>query len=204
MSKPTMAEFRLVIEKNGIDPAQLSKPIKGYIRDYNDVESGIDELEILREQNGGLNEDDQRELDEFIEALAEKDKDLVKRINSYIANAEQNKERGQRLAEGKAKAKQKKEEEAANIAKGLNADGSAKTGTPPGPAAPGTKPTPPPVPPVNTIPNGPPVKKAETDMPYTEAEEVPEEKKGGFWGWLAAAVIVGIGIAVGVKLKGKN
>lgn len=202
MSKQTMAEFRLVIEKNGIDPAALSKPIKGYISDYVAVESGIADLQALKEQNEGkLEEDDQRELDEFISALAEKDKDLVKRINNYIANAEVNKERGIRLSEGKKKKEEKRKQEAENIANGLNADGSAKTEKPAGPPAPGT---PPAVPPVNTVPPAPPVKKVEQEVPFTETEEVPEEKKGNGWGWLAALGIAALAVFVGVKLKGKN
>lgn len=197
MSKQTQAAFRLVIEKNNIDENLLSKPIKGYIRDYMDVQSGIDELEKLKEKSGGeLSEDDQRELDEFIEALEDKDKDLVKRINHWIANAEVNKQRGAKLAEGKKKAQEQR-----NIAAGLNADGSKKTDdTPPAPPPtpnpqPDAKPNTPPA------PNPLPEKKVE-EIPIIEPEEVPEEKESkGFWGWIAAAVIIGVGVLVGVKMK---
>jgi succinate dehydrogenase flavin-adding protein (antitoxin of CptAB toxin-antitoxin module) len=194
MSKQqTQAAFRLVIEKNNIDENLLSKPIKGYIRDYMDVQGGIDQLESLKEKSGGeLSEDDQRELDEFIEALEEKDKDLVKRINHWIANAEVNKQRGAKLAEGKKKAQEQR-----NIAAGLNADGSKKTDdTPPTP-----NPQPDPKPNTPPAPNPLPEKKVE-EIPIIEPEEVPEEKESkGFWGWIAAAVIIGVGVLVGVKMK---
>ena len=200
MSKQT-ADFRLVIEKNGIDQSKLSKTIKGYISDYVSIETGIQDLQDAKEKNdGNLSEEDERELQDFTEALEEKDKDLVKRINSWIANAAVNAERGAALSTAKAK----KAQEKINIAAGLNADGSKKADGPNPPTpAPAPAPSPAPIPPG---PNPAPVKKAgEEELPYTPAEEVEEEKKStGFWGWLAAAVIVGIGIAVGVKLKGKN
>jgi len=197
MSKQ-IADFRLVIEKNGIDQSKLSKTIKGYISDYVAIETGIQDLEDAKEKNdGNLSEEDERELQDFTEALEEKDKDLVKRINSWIANAAVNAERGAQLSQAKAK----KAQEKANIAAGLNADGSKKANGP-NPPAPAPAPAPAPIPPG---PNPVPVKKAGEELPYTPAEEVKEEKKGtGLLGWLATAALVGLAIFAGIKLKGKN
>lgn len=197
MSKQ-IADFRLVIEKNGIDETKLSKPIKGYISDYVAIETGIQDLEDAKEKNGGnLSEEDERELQDFTEALVEKDKDLVRRINTWIPNAALNAERGAALSTAKAK----KAQEKINIAAGLNADGTKKTEGPNPPTPPAPEPAPAPAPPG---PNPAPVKKQD-DIPYTPAEEVKEEKKGtGLLGWLATAALVGLAIFAGIKLKGKN
>lgn len=128
MSKPKKPAYQLVIEKNNIDPTKLSKTIKGYLNDYKSVLSGVEALESLKAENDGkgFGEDEERELSEFITNLEEKDKDLVERINTWLANADANKERASRMTEGREKAKQEKE----NVAKGLNPDGSVPTGNP--------------------------------------------------------------------------
>ena len=103
--KKQLADFELVIEKNKVDPSTFSKNIKNLIGDYNDVKKGADDILARKEADGKLSEEDQRDLDTFTDDLAIKDKELVGKINYYIANAERFKARG---AEMQRKLQEKK------------------------------------------------------------------------------------------------
>lgn len=77
-----LPEFRQFIKSNKIDETRLSKTIKRDIKDYDNLNAGIQSMEAEKEA-GTLDENDQRELDRLYETRKLYDADILKAVKRW-------------------------------------------------------------------------------------------------------------------------